>query len=434
MALSGTANTISVLDGLFKIKYAKQLVNLVPNWSKIQKDIAFSPAGKTGELFRQPVLLKMEHGVTYAASGAGPFALDSVNFVSAVTKKADVTGSQMVLRAAIDYEASFSGEGAEDAFENATSLMVRNMWESVHKRVELDCLYGQTPLDDSIATSGETNIQIDATNWADGIWVGMEGIGVQVAPTGSANQARSGVGYVTAINMATRALTISPGITGLVATDVLWLATQVPTTPATAGYNSMAGIEAITNPALWGPSRKLFAIDPTGITLWAATTATCTAISGGTTFNFAALQKAIVYLVNRGLDTDVVCYVAPTVWAQMMSDQMALRRFDAQYSSGKLVSGAQEIEFYAQNGKITVKCHPMLRPSVAYILAPKLWKRIGATDVTFNRNNMGGSVSRGGDSFFKELENLAGYELRCYSHQAIFTEAPAKAMRITGIA
>jgi hypothetical protein len=36
-------------------------------------------------------------------------------------------------------------------------------------------------------------------------------------------------------------------------------------------------------------------------------------------------------------------------------------------------------------------------------------------------------------SFLKEFENTAGFEFRCFSHQAIFTEKPGFAGMITGI-
>ena len=60
------------------------------------------------------------------------------------------------------------------------------------------------------------------------------------------------------------------------------------------------------------------------------------------------------------------------------------------------------------------------------MISPKLWKRVGATDITFRLPDRG-------DEFFRHIEDAAGYELRAYSNQALFTKALAKSTIITGI-
>ena len=52
--------------------------------------------------------------------------------------------------------------------------------------------------------------------------------------------------------------------------------------------------------------------------------------------------------------------------------------------------------------------------------------RIGSTDVTFKRPDQG-------DTFFREIEDAAGYELRAYSDQALLCFSPGKNTLISGI-
>ena len=52
--------------------------------------------------------------------------------------------------------------------------------------------------------------------------------------------------------------------------------------------------------------------------------------------------------------------------------------------------------------------------------------RVGSTDMTFKRPSQG-------DEFFRDLENSAGYELRLYTDQALFCQAPGKSVIITNI-
>lgn len=54
------------------------------------------------------------------------------------------------------------------------------------------------------------------------------------------------------------------------------------------------------------------------------------------------------------------------------------------------------------------------------------WKRIGASDVTFNMPGFG-------DQIFFILPSNAGVEARCYTNQAMFCDAIGKNFYISGI-
>ena len=72
-----TANTFSnSLNGLFKEVYAEKIKDLVPDGLKLITKIPFSAKeASLGNLYHQPVILGLEHGVTFAASADDAFAL-----------------------------------------------------------------------------------------------------------------------------------------------------------------------------------------------------------------------------------------------------------------------------------------------------------------------------------------------------------------------
>jgi hypothetical protein len=54
------------------------------------------------------------------------------------------------------------------------------------------------------------------------------------------------------------------------------------------------------------------------------------------------------------------------------------------------------------------------------------WMRVGSSDISFKRPGQG-------EDFFKDLDSAAGYELRAYTDQCVFSSSPARNVLITGI-
>ena len=413
MALSAAPNTLSTMDGLFKSVYDDKLRDVVPNFALLQADIPFKKGKRTGKQFLSPIVLGMEQGVVYALSGAGAFSLATVAAKAATMQEASLVGSQIVLSSQIDYETAASADSGKAAFENSTGAMVRNMWKSMRKRVELNMLYGGVGLGivSSVnATAG--TIVLKSTKWADGIWAGMEGAQLQFA---SGTTTSSSDAIITGVNLSTRTLTFNTttSVKLVTAADVAYFTSSIT---GGVGSNEAKGIISLLN----SPT-NVFGITCASYSLWNPTV-----YDGGATAGaFVDIQRALAKGVAKGLDSDVVCYMNPGDWEKLSTTQSAYRVYDSSYTKTRYETGAEELRFHSQTGMITVKPHPFVWAGYAPIIDPKLWSRIGATDVTFNRANMGGSVDRSA-SFFIEMETKAGYELRCYSHQALFTEALGK--------
>ncbi|GAG39616.1 unnamed protein product, partial [marine sediment metagenome] len=93
-------NTVTTLNGLFKIVYADKLVDLIPDNVKLSKMVGFVPKNKNNGLqYNQPVVLGSEHGVTYAGTAGDAFSYNAA--ISGVVKQATIQSSEMVLRGQI---------------------------------------------------------------------------------------------------------------------------------------------------------------------------------------------------------------------------------------------------------------------------------------------------------------------------------------------
>src|SRR4051812_26581934 len=104
--------------------------------------IPFIPKDRqNGSLYHQPVVLGLEHGVTFS-TGGDAFTLNSA--IAGQIKDAQVQGTQLVLRSILSYTAaSRSVGGGVKAFEDATKFLVGNMLRSVARKLEVELLYGQ---------------------------------------------------------------------------------------------------------------------------------------------------------------------------------------------------------------------------------------------------------------------------------------------------
>lgn len=411
-----TTNTVSTLDGFFKTLYADKINNIVPTFGKIYKGTKFIE--KLGKDWRMPVVLANEAGVTYAAGSAGAFALNSS---SAMTmKEATIDAYQIALRSRIDYEAASRASGSEKAFDGVMRPIIKSMLDTMTKRLEIGNLYGQTGLGNVTASSNigatSTRLTVSAATWAPGIWAGM--IGATLSAWGDTGEVNTNAALViSSVTAASRYITVTGNSSDISALDSAISGTG-------AGVNlffykaftsEAPGIDKIvTNDA------SLFGISAADYDLWAGASY---ATSGALTL--AKVDDAITASVANGLDEDVDLYVAPKTWSDLMNEQAALRKYDASFKRDG-DNGFESITYYSQNGKVSVVSHPYVKQGEAFLVPGSRIMRVGSSDVTFNNpaNN---------EKFFIELQDAAGFELRCYSNQTLFCNAPARVTKITGI-
>lgn len=342
----------------------------------------------------------------------------------------------MLLRSRMSYQAAAKASTSQNAFEKATSLIVANMLNSMHKRLEIGMLYGQSAdgIGKGATTSGNTvttsaltfTAKIDADQWASGIWAGAEGMKVDLfkASNGGAvntnasvnltsvdltNKTISGT-YASADAAAVKTAIVSAG-NGFV---VYFRGAHV----SSGTQNEAAGLDKIIR-----NQSSLFNINATTYNLWRGNVVAITQ-----SLSLGRILAAVAKAVERGLEEDVVCMVSPVTWSNITTNQAALRQYDQSYRSGELQNGAEKLTFFGQNGKIEIHSSIYVKEGDAFIFPPKRLVRIGSIDVSFK---MPGRTQQ--EDFFIELTGNAGYELRAYTDQALFCDSPAKLVKISGI-
>lgn len=393
-------NSVGTLNGFFKETYADKLKELIPDGVKLLNKIKFMSKDKQpGNLYHQPVILGLEHGVTFAASDEDAFNLNAP--VAGQVKDAQIRGNPVVLRSLLGYAAaSRAALGGQKAFMDATKFLVANMLRSMAKKLEIEMLYGQIGYG-VVGSKAGTVITISTAEWAPGIWAGAEGMPIEIRDvTGATSR---GTATIQSVDMTLRTITLVSDISSAVATDVIW--------HYGAYGNEFPGIHRI----LTITSGILFNIDVGNFNLFRGNQ--YDAQSGA--LSFTKLQQAVARAVEKGLDGRVLALLNPRAWANMTSDQAALRKYDSSYSSAKFENGSTGLLFHSQNGDIEIEPSIYVKEGYCYVISLEEWFRVGSTDMTFKRPGQG-------EEFFRDLENAAAYELRLYSDQALFCMAPGR--------
>jgi hypothetical protein len=401
---------LTQLDGLFKDVYADSLENLLPGGIVWTKEVNFvERAKRQGDVYNQPVMLKRSHGFTYSNDG-GVYTLNDA--VSGETKEAQVDASEIVLRDRISYAAASRAASGPNAFMEATEVVVLNMRESFAVRLEVALMYGQSGIGQVDGAPAANVITIGTDEWAAGIWAGAEGMKIQAydALSGGTvqNTANGGIMTISAVSMSGRTITVDDDA-GVADNDYLFYHGSYG--------NEMAGLhKIITN------TGTLFGINAASYSLWSGNTYSASAAA----LSFNKVSAAINLGMEKGLNEDACLIVNNNGWTDLMQDVAALRTVDESYANASVDFGHQSITFFTANGKITVKSSIYCKEGFAYIVIPRHFKRVGSTDVTFNRPGQS-------DTFFKDLENESGFELRAYTDQALFCHSPGKQVVITAI-
>jgi hypothetical protein len=408
MAINAPAqNQVSTLNGLFKEIYADKVMNLIPDNVVLMNMIDFVPQDKvTGNLYHQPVILGHEHGMTYGGPDGTAFALN--DSIAGQVKDASVQGYEFLLRTQISYAVAARSAKSQAAFERGTKLIVANMIRSFAKRLECVMFYGAKELSKVESNSSGTTVTLADADWAPGIWVGAENAQIQVYSSDLLTL--RGTVEIDGVDMEAKSLTVDSAISVSAGDRVFWKG---------AKGNEFKGLQAIIQ-----ETSSLFGINPSAFSLFKGVEYS----AGSADLSFAKIQQAIARGVEKGLDEDVVCLVNPRTWAKLLTDQAALRLYDSNYRTEVMENGSQAIKFYAQNGVVEIRPCTYVKEGLSFILPPKELMRVGSTDVTFR---LPGREQQ--DEFFLELPTAAGFELRAYSDQALFTGSPGKLILIKDI-
>ena len=407
------------MDYATKDVYADKLENLVPEVARLQKDIKFVGADKReGRHYVQPVRLTRAHGWTLNTSGDA-FPLNSPE--PSRGDDAKVEGSAFVLRDVISYDAAAKCLKGKAAFVNGTAYMLENMAETAAFILELQLMHGTRNIGLLATRTADADTSqtftFSAATFIPALWSGLEQGFVQIYGGVSGTLLTPSETKVTAVDTDTRAVTFLGTESELDAVN-----TDIANAPAvylrdTKSSGMVGLIQQVSN------TGTMFDISSATYSLWKGNSyATSGALS------FAKIIRAVDKAVNRGLMGPMRFYISPSSWSDCMNDLSALRRY-AEKAGGKLEQGADELQYYGQNGAIVMVPHILMKPSEAFGIPTggNTVMRVGASDLTFS---MPGS---GEGKYWENLPDHAGYGTRCYWNQAVLLSAPSKGVLITGI-
>jgi hypothetical protein len=180
--------------------------------------------------------------------------------------------------------------------------------------------------------------------------------------------------------------------------------------------------EAIGLDAIMLNTGTMFGINAATYSLWKANTS---AVGGA--LSLAKIQAGVAVAAARGLAEDVDLYVNPSVWQSLSTEQVAYRMLDSSYSAKKAVNGFEALEFFSQNGKLTVMAHKYVKEGEAFMFPTDRAVRIGSSDVSFN------IPGTDNGQIFIQNPTTAGFTFRIFSQQSLLVTKPAVCVKFTGV-
>jgi hypothetical protein len=405
---------------LLKRVYADKVEDLVPESDRLSKDIPFIAADKMpGQEYYMPVTLTREGGATFWADGSAKTLNQPL---AALEQSASIKGSEIAVRSVLSYKFIHSALKQLDgsragarAFVNATKDRFEKLTKGGSYFRESTLLYGGGPtavgnLGVVLNTTGSAGtslvVQMAAKDWATALWTGSEGIEFDVFSSAGVKRNAAGTGSTTIYKLASTDpanyrvtfTSDAANVSAVVATDQLFF--------AGARTQDALGLVAAANTqtgSLWGISVATYA-------LWKPTVIP---VNGALTF--AAVAEGGASVAATGFYGDYDLYVSPATYADVCNDQTALVTHTNK-SSGSITIGFDDVTFKTQSGTVALKVHPYLKRGIALGLPRDHMMRVGSTDLTHTIPGYG--------KMFRELENVAGVELRLYTDQAPFCKNP----------
>jgi len=412
------------LNGLFKMAYADQIQNLIPDESLLTRAIKFQGRDYLlGNQYNQPVIVRSEQGFTYSRPNNGTFTLNPAS--SMKTQNAIVDGFIILEQSGISYEAVARSDNV-NSFRNAVDLVMGDAMESFGRRLEIALLYGQsaTGLGGIVSATNVSatscTLAFATGQWSAGLWTPLEGAGVDIYVAAGTALNTNGPVTVSSIDVVGKTITVTAASADITAIDA-GVTTGSYLRFYTAGTNGAD--EAIGLDKIMTNTGTLFGIDASVYSLWKANT-----YSVGGALTLAKIQAGVAVAAARGLSEDVEIYVNPSVWQELATEQVAYRMLDSSYSAKKVVNGFEALEFHSQNGKLSVLAHKYVKEGEAFLFPTKRAVRIGSSDVSFN------IPGTDNGQIFIQNPTTAGFTFRIFSQQSLLVTRPAVCIKFTAIA
>lgn len=386
---------------LKEIYSADGIVNLLPDNAVILKRVPFKQDEKIGDKYIVPVQLTGEHGFS---GGSGLVSLNAA--IAHVASEAQVSGGQLYLRSLITYDQAAKAASSKQAFAKWSDGKLIPFIDSMQRRLEFNCLYGNSGLGTVSGVSNQV-ITISTATFSPGAWLGMEGAIINAFTTVAGTTGHDSDLTITAVDVDARTITVSGTCSSVVAGDILFLKGMVT--------KEMDGLNKIVT-----ASASQFNIDPAAYSLWKGNSYS----AGSAALSLGKIVAAVALGVNKGLNEDVVCMVNPKAFANLNANESDLRAHGAG-KDGE--NGFENLKFHSSNGLIEVVSNINVKEGDAFIFPPKQCMRIGSSDVTMKM------PGKDNEDLVLQVPDYAAYEMRLFTEQQIFCRKPGHCIKITGI-
>jgi hypothetical protein len=301
-------------------------------------------------------------------------------------------------------------------------MKVKSMTASHSKALELDLLFGQDLVNglgivESVTGSGTTRaVVLTPGSWS-GLWIGSKGMTLDVCASGSSTVLNGTTDNlpitVVSIVIASRTINVSgtdsDGLDQIAAGVVLHA--RKASTAACFGLGAIAGTT----------TGNLFALSSDN-EVWKAS-----AYNVAGALNFPKVLDLMQQAWERGLEGKATFMLSGKAFGKLNISESALRKYDMSYKKSKAENGVERISFIGHFGEVELMPHRYCKDGDGFVYKAEELKRIGAYD-GFKFDD--GTPT---DEIFTRLEGYNGYELRSYSDQALFPEAPSHIVRVYGI-
>lgn len=398
-ALDGiNKNASTSLAGNFKEVYRTgDITTLVPGIAKLASIIPFSQRDLIGNKFHIPLRTQDEHSIVGSVAGTTPSWTTAFEYINGVVADAQIDGSQLLARAAVDYEAIYKSKSDKAAFAKATAEVVKALSASAAKRREAMLLHGRKGWGTIESVSG-TDIVITAATWAPGLWAGCKGMQLDAyASDGTTARTNSAADAISSITMSTRTITLGNSVDGS------WVAGDLLFPQSFSGTVDFIGLSAIAQNtgALYGVTSEL---------MQGNVVDTSTGLP-----SMAKLLNAASAIADFAGDGRIIAVMSPKAFEVMNSDQAAMRRYPQASSQGK--NGFKGLSFETQVGELALLPHPYAKQGEIILFTEGETYRIGATDLNFIRRGRDGE-----EMLSLEVTNAGAGEMRVYASQALVVE------------
>lgn len=416
------AETITTLDGFFKIRYADKLEDLVPDFNDFAGVIPFKSRPKLGKQINFPARVKRAQGFTFAAGG-DDFTINAA--VPGKTVEAVASQYSYVMRDRISYDVAAAATSSEDAFGDAVDEIVRDMTNSMAFHRELSIFYGQKAIGltaEAGASATSHTYTMSKASSAIGLMLQLDGASFDVYdPTLVTKRNATGALVMSAPTLDADNQTVIVTLTGAAADN---LAVQVGDAFVPRGWvgGSMIGIKKIAENA-----GSLYGIDAAAYPLWKANTFNV----GSVEATMLAITRAAGVQVQRsGRKGKVLkAFCSFPTFNDLSNNLAALRRFGDSMKTKVELGTMGKICFYGPGVAIEIEPSALIWNSELYMAEWDSFERIGATDLTFT---LPGS-SPESPKFFENVADAAAYEIRGYWRQLVRPKRPACLTQLTGI-